>query len=42
VPKKPTVDEARLILGLYNLRREPELPRGAAMVADHLLAEGCR
>jgi len=25
VPKKPTVDDARLILELYNLRREPEL-----------------
>lgn len=25
MPKKPTVDEARLILELYDLRREPEL-----------------
>jgi len=25
LPKKPTVDEARLILELYDLRREPEL-----------------
>src|SRR5260370_40396799 len=25
MPKKPTVDDARLILELYDLRREPEL-----------------
>src|SRR5690242_15061527 len=25
MPEKPTVDEARLILELYNLRREPEM-----------------
>ena len=25
MPQKPTVDEARLVLELYNLRREPEL-----------------
>ena len=25
MPKKPTADDARLILELYNLRREPEL-----------------
>ena len=25
MPKKPTVDEARLILELYDIRREPEL-----------------
>lgn len=25
MPKKPTVEEARLVLELYNLRREPEL-----------------
>jgi len=25
MPKKPTVDEARLILELYDLRAEPEL-----------------
>src|SRR3984893_8775898 len=25
MPKKPTVDDARLILELYNLRREPEM-----------------
>ena len=27
MPKKPTVEEARLILQLYDLRREPELRR---------------
>src|SRR2546425_13336919 len=25
MPKKPTIDDARLILELYDLRREPEL-----------------
>src|SRR5713101_8199313 len=25
MPRKPTADEARLILELYNLRREPEM-----------------
>ncbi len=41
--KKPTVDEARLILELYDLRREPELRKARQwwLTCDVVCLEWC-
>ncbi len=37
--KKPTVDDARLILELYDLKREAGNAQGAAVVVGRVLAQ---
>jgi len=41
MPRKPTIDDARLILELYDLRREAEMRKARHWWGGDVLAEEC-